>query len=366
MVDINTIGAGGGSIAWFGKDDLLKVGPISAGAVPGPACYGGGGTQPTVTDANLVLGRLSAGGLLGGRMRLDPVKARKSITPVAERLGFSIERAALGIIAIVVSNMVRAIRAISVERGYDPRELTLMAFGGAGPLHARDVAQSLEMREILVPEAPGILCAAGLIGSDLTENFVRTVRAELDAANIAMIGRELESISAAADAWFARERIPAAEQEVSASLDLRYIGQNFELSVPLKAGGPGMLTLPPVGEVTKRFWTVHERSYGYFNSHDPIEVVNLRLVARRRRKVQTPIATTGGAQPPPAVPITTRAVWFTPEGPAEVAVYDRSKLRHGHRISGPAIIEQMDTTTVMFPGDQLTVDPADNLLIEVS
>ena len=366
MVDINTIGAGGGSIAWFGKDDLLKVGPVSAGAVPGPACYGAGGTQPTVTDANLVLGRLSPGGLLGGRMRLDPAKGRAAIEPVAKRLGFTVERAALGILAIVVSNMVRAIRAISVERGYDPRELTLLAFGGAGPLHARDVAQSLEMREILVPEAPGILCAAGLIGSDLMENFVRTVRGEINAGNAASITAELETIAASADAWFAREKIAVAERQILVSLDLRYVGQNFELSVPLATNGTGRPALPSVETVTKSFWAVHERSYGYFNPHDPIEVVNIRLVARRHRRTRIEDATTVGAPPDALKPVGTRSVWFSPDGVAEVPVFDRATLRPGQRIAGAAIIEQMDTTTVMFPGDRLTVDPALNLLIEIA
>jgi N-methylhydantoinase A len=363
MVDINTIGAGGGSIAWFGKDDLLKVGPISAGASPGPACYGLGGTQPTVTDANLVLGRLSSGGLLGGRMGLDPSKARAAIVPLAERLGFTVERAALGILAIVVSNMVRAVRAISVERGYDPRELSLLAFGGAGPLHARDVAHSLEMREILVPEAPGILCAAGLIGSDLTENFVRTVRAELSADTAGMIARELAAISAAAEGWFTREEIVAEERDVSASLDLRYVGQNFELSVPLSGGTS---RLPPVEEIVKRFWAIHERSYGYFNPHDPIEVVNLRLVARRRRTPSASAAVSESRSVAPPLPVGTRPVWFSAEGATETPVFDRAMLEPGQRIDGPAIVEQMDTTTVMFPGDRLTVDPARNLLIEVA
>ena len=160
MVDINTVGAGGGSVAWFDRDGLMKVGPISAGAEPGPACYGRGGEEPTVTDANLVLGRLSAHGLIGGRMRLDTAAARTALAPVAKRLGYGIERTALGVIGIVVANMVRAIRAVSVERGHDPRDYALMPFGGAGPLHAGEVAKSLGMARIIVPEAPGILCAA--------------------------------------------------------------------------------------------------------------------------------------------------------------------------------------------------------------
>jgi N-methylhydantoinase A len=365
MVDINTIGAGGGSIAWFGRDDLLKVGPISAGAVPGPACYGAGGTEATVTDANLVLGRLSLGGLLGGRMRLDPDKARAAVETVAERLGFSVERAALGIIEIVVSNMVRAIRAVSVERGYDPRELSLLAFGGAGPLHARDVAQNLEMREILIPEAPGILCAAGLIASDLKENFVRTHRLFLAAENMSAIADDVAALIADATQWFVREKVPSPERDFVISLDLRYVGQNFELSVPLPGGPCRSGKLPPLDELVRLFWTAHERSYGYYNPHDPIEVVNLRLMARRLR----PSRAAGGdgvlfeAKPEP---VGERAVWFTSDGSVQAPVFDRAQLKFGQTVTGPAVIEQMDSTTLVYPGDRLRVDAAGNLLIEIA
>ena len=173
-VDINAVGAGGGSIAWLGPDGLMKVGPQSAGAAPGPACYMRGGTRPTVTDANLVLGRLSERGLISGAMKLDRGAARAAISELGKRLGYSVERTALGIVDIVVANMVRAIRTVSVERGHDPRDFTLLPFGGAGPLHATTVARSLSVRRILVPLAPGILCAQGLLVSDLREHFVKT------------------------------------------------------------------------------------------------------------------------------------------------------------------------------------------------
>ena len=183
MVDIHTVGAGGGSIAWFDRDGLLKVGPLSAGADPGPACYGKGGKNATVTDANFLLGRLSAKGLIGGRMPLDPDAAREAIAPIAQRLDFSIERTALGIIEIVVANMVRAIRTVSVERGHDPRNYCLLPFGGAGPLHASEVARALGISRFLVPAAPGILCAQGLIASDLKDDIVRSARIRLEQAN---------------------------------------------------------------------------------------------------------------------------------------------------------------------------------------
>ena len=246
-VDVETVGAGGGSIAWFDRDGLLKVGPASAGADPGPACYGRGGRQPAVTDANLVLGRLPARGLLAGEMRLDASLARAAIAPIAERLGFEVERTARGMLDVVVANMVRAIRTISVERGYDPRGFTLMAFGGAGPLHARDVAAALGMREILVPAAPGILCAQGLIVSDLKEDFVAGDRIPGDAAGLRRLAGHVEALAARARAWFDAERIPAASRRIELAVDARYVGQNFELTVPLAAEddrGRGRLAVP--------------------------------------------------------------------------------------------------------------------------
>ena len=239
-VDIETVGAGGGSIAWFDRDGLLKVGPASAGADPGPACYGRGGREPTVTDANLVLGRLSSRGLLGGEMALDESLARAAFAPVAERLGFDVERTADGVLGIVVANMVRAIRTISVERGYDPRGFTLMAFGGAGPLHARDVALSLGIREILVPAAPGILCAQGLIVSDLKEDFVASERIPGDTAGLRRLGGQVEALAARARAWLDAEEVPASSRRLELAVDARYVGQNFELAVPLAVqGGAG-------------------------------------------------------------------------------------------------------------------------------
>ena len=233
-VDISTIGAGGGSIAWFDRDDRLKVGPISSGADPGPACYGLGGDKATVTDANLVLGRLSPAGLLDGTMRLDRDLACHAIKPIADRLGFALERTAHGILEVVVSNMARIIRAISVDRGYDPRELSLLAFGGGGPLHASAVASSLEMREVIVPPAPGILCAAGLNASDLKEDFVRTVRLVVgEGASLDQVADSLRSLHERARQWFEDERIPAERRYVRVVLDMHYVGQNFELSVPI-------------------------------------------------------------------------------------------------------------------------------------
>ncbi|MEJ0070952.1 MAG: hydantoinase/oxoprolinase family protein [Pseudomonadota bacterium] len=358
MMDINTIGAGGGSIAWFDRDGLMKVGPISAGAAPGPACYGGGGTQATVTDANLVLGRLSPRGLLGGRMTLDRAAAAAAHTPLAARLGFTVERTAHGLLSIVVSNMVRAIRTVSVERGHDPRRFSLMPFGGAGALHATDVARTLGIAEILVPPAPGILCAQGLVVSDLKEDFVRTARTALDDRERPLMLAKLADLRADAAHWFGVERVEPADRTTAVTFDMRYVGQNFELAVDIGTADP----LPDAAALRRLFFAAHERSYGFFNEHDPVEIINYRLVARGRlRRPEAPRHEPATGEP---VPLERRLVWFDADAPVDTPVYDRAQLAPGHRITGPAVIEQLDATTLVYPRDRMTVDPVLNLLIE--
>ena len=230
-LDINAVGAGGGSIAWFDRDGLMKVGPQSAGAQPGPACYDRGGEAATVTDANLVLGRLSpvacSAATWRSTQRSPATRSRRS----PQRLGFSVERTAHGMLGIVVANMVRAIRSVSVERGHDPRAFTLLPFGGAGPLHATDVAKSLGITRCLVPFAPGILCAQGLIVSDLRETFVRTAVTPLDEARMADVAARIGELKQQAAAWFDTEAVAPASRSIDLVLDARYVGQNFELAI---------------------------------------------------------------------------------------------------------------------------------------
>jgi N-methylhydantoinase A len=366
MVDVHTVGAGGGSIAWFDRDGLLKVGPHSAGADPGPACYGRGGGEATVTDANLVLGRLSARGLLGGGMPLDADAARAAIAPLAQRLGYSVERTALGILDIVAATMVRAIRAVSVERGHDPRECALMAYGGAGALHARQVARELDMRRVLVPPAPGILCAQGLVVADLAEELVRSRRVALDEAGLAALAELLLASWPQAQAWFDDEAVAAGARAAELVLDMRYVGQNFELRVPVAAGAGGHApALPPVARLRALFGAAHEQIYGYANSEDPVEVVNLRLVLRG---VQPARVVLGAARSPAAGPdhAALRPVYFDDAGALDTPVFERAELLPGHRIAGPAIVEQLDATTVLAPGDVAVVDAAGNLVIDVA
>lgn len=363
VVDINTVGAGGGSVAWFDRDGLLKVGPISAGADPGPACYRKGGDAPTVTDANLVLGRLLPKGLLGGTMALDVEAARAAIHPVAERLGFTIERTAHGIIGIAIANMVRGIRAVSVERGHDPREFALMAFGGAGPLHASDVARALAIGEVIVPPLPGILCAQGLVVSDLKEDFVASARMPVDAA--ADMQARVDGLVAEAKTWFESEKVPVDRRSLQLALDMRYVGQNFELRVTVdETASERPVRLPDVEKLRALFFQVHEMNYGYHNPEDAVEVVNIRLTAHGRLdKPPAPEIAAATASPPVSG---TCAVHFDAEAPRRTPIYQRHALGAGHVIRGPALIEQLDATTLVHPGDVATVDSALNLVVEIA
>lgn len=365
MVDIDTVGAGGGSIAWFDRDGLMKVGPISAGAVPGPACYGQGGDAPTVTDANLVLGRLSEKGLLDGAMPLKRDLAEAALKPAAERVGVGLEETALGVLAIAVANMTRSVRRMSVERGRDPREFALMAFGGAGPLHARDVAQELGMAEVLVPPAPGIVCAEGLLVSDQKEDFVRSRRLPLDEGAVPAAETAIRDMAAAAEAWFAAERLPEDGRRMELALDLRYVGQNFELITPVADGAtvdPG--DLPPLGDIRQAFFDAHDRAYGFHDPNAAVEIVNLRMTARGRLFDAPPPPTAAGDASMPA-PESLRPVWFDASGAIETPVYRRETLHPGLVFTGPAIVDQLDATTPVFPGDRVEVRPDGSLLIVI-
>ncbi len=360
------MGAGGGSIAWFDRDGLLKVGPDSAGAVPGPACYGRGGDAPTVSDANLVLGRLGPQGLLGGRMALDRDAATRVLAPVADRLGTAIETAAHGVIGIVVANMVRAVRAVSVERGYDPRAFALLAMGGAGPLHAADVARALDIRTVIVPPAPGILCAQGLVISDLREDFVVSGRFPLSDDSLAALSPELERLTRMGVDWAAENDLDTDDCRQILSFDMRYVGQNFELRVPVADDdGLGERRDPPAVETLRqRFFDVHDQSYGFHDAEADVEIVNVRMTVRGRVAKPEFGPAAEAATTPPA-PAARRSVWFEADAPVDTPVFDRAVLLPGHAIDGPAVVEQLDATTLVFPGDQMRVDGAGNLILEV-
>ncbi|WJS85923.1 hydantoinase/oxoprolinase family protein [Paracoccus sp. TOH] len=356
-VDIHTVGAGGGSIAHLGADGLLKVGPTSAGAVPGPACYGRGGDLPTVSDANVVLGRLPA--RLADGFRIDSDLARGAIAKIAAPLDVSLEKAAHGIVSIAASNMARAIRAVSIEKGQDPRDYTLMCFGGAGGLHAADVADILAMRRILVPRAPGILCAEGLIVSDLQENYVTTCPCPLD-GDVSMIDAAIRELSARAEEWLGEEDDYIVNRSQTVILDLRYIGQNYELPVEL-ATARHAPELPSVEELKQAFFRQHEIAYGHFDPHAGVEVVNVRIRATMEFSKQTLEAPRPEGSPDP---VSHERIWFEETGFLSAPVYQRDGLAEGASIDGPSLITQFDTTTLVPPGWTVRVDGAMNMIME--
>ena len=362
MLDIHTVGAGGGSIAFIDSGGLLKVGPRSAGADPGPVCYGRGNTEPTVTDANVVLQTLNPTHLLGGRMAVRQDLAKAAIAGLAERLGLDVMATAQGIISVVTANMARAIRVISVQRGYDPRDYTLVAFGGAGPLHAARLARELDIPRILVPRNPGILCAMGLLLTDLRADFASTKLLTLGDAALPEVASAFDALLDRAAGWFAEEHIPAAAQRTTRTVDMRYAGQNYELPIPVPEGPVGAGTLDALAA---GFDAAHRRMYGFVAEGEPVQLVTFRVEASG---MVPKAAFTRHEEGPPdasAAIIGRRDVWM-PEAKGFVScpVYDREKMAAGHRIMGPAIIEQMDATTVIPPGMTGRVEPYLNLILE--
>jgi N-methylhydantoinase A len=362
MLDIHTVGAGGGSIAYVDSGGLLKVGPRSAGAEPGPVCYARGNPEPTVTDANVVLQTLNPTHLLAGRMTVRQDLARAAIGELAAALGMDTMATAQGIVSVVTANMVRAIRVISVQRGHDPREYTLVAFGGAGPLHAARLARELDIGRILVPPNPGILCAMGLLLTDLRADFATTRLHALSTAALPVIASAFRALRTEAELWFAAEGIERDAQRLRRTVDMRYAGQNYELPIPLPDGEIGPATLDALAE---GFAAAHQRMYGFVADGEPVQLVTFRVEATGlvRKASFQPHADAG---PDASSAITGhRGVWLPEAGDFVVcAVYDRDKLRTGNRVTGPAIIEQMDATTVVLPGTTARVEPYLSLILE--
>ncbi len=360
-LDLHTIGAGGGSLAWIDPGGLLKVGPQSAGAMPGPACYGRGGARPTVTDANMLLGRLNPEALLDGRMPVFPDRARQAIEEhLCDRLGLDPVATAAGILEIVNVNMMGAVRVISVEQGEDPRRFTLVPFGGAGPLHACDVARITGIRDVLVPARPGILSALGLLHADLRGDFSLTCLDIAEAESVASLNTGLERLEALGQSWLQTEAQPGATASFGWAADMRYFGQNFELGADLPAA---RLDAGILAGLVEQFHAAHEAAYGYCMRDRPVEVVNLRLsvgVLRDPPAGQRPASVTGALEEALAGH---RRTWFPGPGFVETAVYRRDLMPLGADLVGPAVIEQMDATTVIPPDARMRLDATGNLLI---
>jgi N-methylhydantoinase A len=364
MLDIHTVGAGGGSIAYVDSGGLLKVGPRSAGADPGPACYGRGNDEPTVTDANVVLQVLNPTELLGGRMKVRQDLARVAIDRLAARLGMNALATAQGIISVVTANMARAIRVISVQRGHDPRDYALVAFGGAGPLHAARLAAELDIRRVLVPRNPGILCAMGLLLADLRADFATTRLLALSSAVIEEVEVIVAGLRQRCEEWFGEESIVPDARRIAFTVDMRYAGQNYELSVPL---ADGAITPATIDGLAAGFAAAHQRLYGFVAEGEPVQLVTFRAEATGivRKADLRPSADAG--PDPSTAEFGHRDVWLREAGAfVSCPLYARDRLATGNRIVGPAIVEQMDATTLIPSGAVATVDPYANLLLELS
>ncbi len=359
-LDVNAVGAGGGSIAWIDRDGLLKVGPDSAGAVPGPACYGNGGLLATVTDANVVLGRLPDDSLLDGRMTIRRDLAEAAIDNLAEKLSMSREATALGVVQVASAVIVKAIRAISVERGHDPSKFSLFAFGGAGPLHAVDVAKDLGIRKVFIPPNPGILCAEGLLGSDLVADLIQPSLAPFDNNIYQSLNLAKSTLDKRARDWFETESVEVESQGQGWSADLRYKGQNFELAI---AFDNDQFDQASASDLRKAFDQAHEAAYGYSQSDELVELVEMRVkLTGVLSKPPLPKIKSG----PCLNSIGSRKVLFGKDIWCETPIYRRDAIPKEQSFEGPAIIEQMDSMLLIFPGDRAKIDEWGNLIIVLS
>jgi N-methylhydantoinase A len=359
IIDIHTVGSGGGSIAYLDPGGALRVGPQSAGADPGPICYGQGGRQSTVTDANLILGRLAADHFLGGQMALDVAAAEAALQQLAQTAGLSprsgltpAQTAALGVIEVVNAHMERALRVISVQRGHDPRDFSLVSFGGAGGLHAVDLARSLSIPRVLIPPNAATLSAFGMLTADVIKDYVRTIMCSGDTAY-----EEIEALMAPLVEQglgdLAAEGVPAAETTVECLLDMRYEGQSYELTVPFTRNfGAG-------------FHDAHAQAYGYSDPELPVEVVNLRLRAVGSLP-RPPLSRAEAGPTEPDIALFDRRPVVLAQGVTEVPFFDGQDLQPGHQIMGPAVIVHSDTTIFLGLQDELAMDGYNNLIIKVN
>lgn len=363
VIDLVEIGAGGGSIAWVDSGGALRVGPHSAGADPGPVCYGKGGTEPTISDANLVLGRINPKFFLGGEIELDVEKSRQAIKEkCADKLGIDVVTAANGIVEIANAAMVNALRLVSVQRGYDPRDFTLIGFGGAGPLHANRLAAEMEVPTTLIPMSPGIFSALGLLVTDLKHDYATTMIRRVDTLDTKSIEEAFEKMSHEGHAMLAREGVAESDVQFSRQVEMRYVGQSYELSLVLPNHE---LTADEIAGLLDQFHRAHERAYGFSAPSEPTEFVNLRLTAMG--KIAKPeLHELKNLNPDASLAHKdTRPVYFAEaNGYVDCAIYDRYKLGAGARVPGPAVVEEFDSTVVIHPAYHADVDKYGNLLIE--
>lgn len=361
MIDVHAVGAGGGSIAQIDNAGALKVGPESAGANPGPAAYGLGNENPVVTDANLVLGRINPHYVLGGRLKIDAELSKKAVkAKIADPMGIGTEEAALGIVKVVNSNMARAIRVITVEKGHNPSDFTLVAYGGAGPLHAVHLAQEMGIRTVLIPPAPGALCALGLLTADIKKSYVRTAIASYDEMTPEQINAVMSSLRDEGSAWLDSEKVPNERRKFHGIAEMRYVGQNYELQVEIPTEN---ITASDIEKMKQDFFVAHEKNYGYYNPNAPVQFVNFRCEATGIVKKPNLAELETTLDDPSKAEIGRRVVHFEESGAVDCPVYDRAKFGRAERVNGPCIIEQMDSTTVVPPNTWFSIDKFGNLII---
>jgi N-methylhydantoinase A len=359
VIDLAEVSAGGGSIAWIDPGGALWVGPASAGAEPGPVCYGQGGERPTVTDADLVLGYLNPGYLLGGELKVHLDKAWAAIeTRVARPLGLGVLEAAAAFVDVVNAGMAGALRVVSVERGYDPREFSLVAFGGAGPVYAARLAQELEIPEVIVPPIPGGFSALGLVATDLRRDYARTFYSALASVDRNAMSDVYAGMESSARQMLRRAGVPEDRWAIARAADLRYRRQAYELTVPV---APGPISGETLAGLTADFHEKHRITYGHASEREPVQLVNLRLSAVGKLEG---LDFSRQASQPARLEATSRAVYFKETGRVTCDVVGRESLVPGRERSGPLIVEAMDTTIVVPPGWRLRVDAVGFVVLE--
>ncbi|WP_077602628.1 hydantoinase/oxoprolinase family protein [Oceanobacillus sojae] len=360
MVEMHTIGSGGGSTAWIDSGGALRVGPHSAGAVPGPVCYGKGGTEPTVSDANAILGRINPDSILGGRMKMDIDNSRKVMKEkIADPLSLSVEEAAEGILRVVNANMVRGIRVISVEKGHDTRDFSLLAFGGAGPLHASDIAKELDSKNIIIPPSPGITCASGMLIADVRHDYVQSYISNTDQLNIDELNTIFEKMQRNAKEALKKQGFSDEKIQLHLSIDLKYKNQAYDLNISLSGNS---VHTEAIDQAVKDFHSTHEKIYGFNREDQALETVNARvtsfgMIDKPENKSTASISNQDDTE------FKYRKVYFDGQY-LDTKIADRDSLLKGNELVGPAIIEQLDSTIVIHPNQKAHTDEYKNLIIE--
>jgi len=357
-IDISTIGSGGGSIGWIDSGGILKVGPQSAGANPGPACYGLGGRSATITDARVALGHLNRECLLGGRLPIQSENSTAALQELAEQIDMELLETARGIIAVSNSNIVKEIKNVTVAKGYNPGDFCLVAFGGSGPLHAAELMEEMSIRKALIPKTPGLLAAYGLLTENMRRDFVQTFVMDLSEETGDLLKQRFTELEKEAELWFNEEKIEPDQRHREYFLDMRYKGQNYEIRVPVEVSSIGSASA-----LREEFIKAYERLYS-FSSDDQIQVVNFGLSALGDIVYPTVVKDEYAGEDASAAIIGSRNVYEGDGKFSDYTLYDREKLHYGNVICGPAIIEQMDSTTIVLPGQVATVDVYLNMMIE--